>query len=142
MNEIEIATSKLNSWKASLKNQEARFFKFEDEQRTKTRHELLEHVNQLNSIVQFDSMISGPVCLAPNIISKMHKVYESLYMLENCDESIWMFMDDEIMEADILLDTWQRIAMKSISSARRHMAEEHPSIEIPRGAQRNKKIAK
>ena len=61
MNEIEIATSKLNSWKASLKDQEARFFKFEDEQRTKTRHELLEHVNQLNSIVQFDSIISGPV---------------------------------------------------------------------------------
>ena len=140
MNEIEIATSKFNSWKASLKDQEARFFKFEDEQRTKTRHELLEHVNQLNSIVQFDSMISGPVCLAPNIISKMDKVYESLYELQNCDESIWIFMDDEIMEADILLDTWQRIAMKSISSARRHMAEEHPSIEIPRGAQRNKKL--
>ena len=117
MNETEITSSKFN-WKASLKDQEARFFKFENEQRTKTRHELLEHVNQLNSIVQFDSMISGPVCLAPNIISKMDKVYESLYELQNCDESIWIFMDDEIMEADILLDTWQRIAMKSISSAR------------------------
>ena len=137
MNEIEIASSELNSWKASLEGQEARFFKFEDEQRTKTRHELLEHVNQLNSIVQFDSMISGPVCLAPNIISYTDKVWESLYELENCDESIWTFMDEEIIEADILLDTWQKVAMKSISSAHRHMAV---SGTKPRTVKKKKKF--
>ena len=92
-NTIDEAKAKLEAWKASLKNQQARLFQLEETKRHQTRIDMQVYVSQLNAKVQFDTVIESPFDEGPRIREAMDRVNLSLQEIENSNSIIWALMD-------------------------------------------------
>ena len=124
MTKTEIAASKLAAWQASLKNQAARFYALENNKRNKTAQELQSVVSQLNHQLKNKCNHARQ---RVHIIHLMTKIGLLKQEIECCTDVIWSLMDDEeIMEADILLDSLVDEAINSFVDAREYLEEIFP----------------
>ena len=124
MTKAEIAASKLAAWQASLKNQAARFYALENNKRNKTAQELQSVVSQLNHQLKNKCNHARQ---RVHIIHLMTKISFLKQEIECCTDVIWSLMDnEEIMEADILLDSLVDEAINSFVDAREYLEEIFP----------------